>query len=143
MIQAVIDGVIAALKAEFPGVKCYDEQVQQNMKTPCFVIRCINQSDEQVLGNCYYREHLVSVQYLPENAKNANAACYIVQDVLYQVLEYIAVDGDLQRGTGKKGTVTDGVLTFLVNFNMFIRIERNLEPMEVLEPINQKVGQGA
>ena len=143
MIQAVIDGVIAALKAEFPGVKCYDEQVQQNLKTPCFVIRCINQSDEQVLGNRYYREHLVSVQYLPESARNANTASYKVQDALYQVLEYITVDGDLQRGTGKKGTVTDGVLTFLVNFNMFIRIEQNLEPMEVLEPINQKVGQGA
>ena len=143
MIQAVIDGIIAALKTEFPGVKCYDEQVKQGLETPCFIIRCINPAGDQFLGNRYHREHLVSVQYMPESATNANSACNDVQDSLYWVLEFIVADGDLVRGSGMKGNVLDGVLTFLVNYNMFIRIEKSIDPMEILEPIIYKSRQGA
>ena len=142
MIQGINDGIIAALKAAYPEVKCYDEQVKQGLKNPCFIIRCINPTGEQFLGKRYYRDNLFSVQYLPKDDKNANAECYGVQDDLYLVLEYITVDGDLIRGTKMRGEIIDGVLTFLVNYSMFIVVHQNLDPMEelTLEPTQVRGG---
>jgi len=132
MIQAIVDSIIAAILEVFPGANIYDEKVKQGFKTPCFIIRCINPLSEQVLGNRYYRQNLFSIQYSPDE-KNANSECYRVQDVLFRALEYIKVDDDLQRGTNMRGEVIDGVLTFLINFNMFIYFKDELDPMENLE----------
>jgi len=115
----------------------------QGLEIPCFIIRCINPSSEQFLGKRYYRENLFSVQYLPNESKSANTECYEVQDILYLALEYITADGDLIRGTNMRGEVIDGVLTFFVNYNMFIVVQQqNLDPMEELtiEPAQVKEG---
>ena len=136
MIQDIVNGIIAAILGAFPGADIHDEKVKQGFETPCFIIRCLNPLSEQFLGKRYYRENLFSVQYIPGDDENANSECYKVQDVLFRALEYITVTGDLQRGTNMRGEVIDGVLTFLINFNMFISVEP-LEPLEELEELEQ------
>ena len=120
MIQEITDGILAALDEAFPGAKLYDETAKQNLQTPCFIIRCINPVNQRHVGNRYWRECLFSIQYLPESGTGAHAACYAVQDKLYLALEYVAVEGRLQRGTGMRGELLDGTLTFLVSYNMFV-----------------------
>ena len=133
MIQKIIDGIVAALLDVFPGVIVYTEQVKQGLKQPCFIIRDLTATSEQFFGNWYFRTNLFSVQYIPESVTDAKAECYRVNDMLFAALEYITVDGDLQRGTNMRGEYQDGVLTFLVNFNMFVYVERAMIPMEDLE----------
>jgi hypothetical protein len=137
VIQDIIDGVVAALLEAFPGVKVYTEQVKQGLKEPCFILRLLNPTSEQFFGNRYYRTNLFSVQYIPESTTDAKAECYDVNDRLFQVLEYITVGGDLQRGTDMRGEYSDGVLIFLVNFNMFVQFSPELDPMEELSVENQ------
>ena len=49
-------------------------------------------------------------------------------------LEYITVDGDLTRGTGMNGELVDNVLSFFVNYDMFVIKEQESEPtMETIE----------
>lgn len=138
MIQQIIDGVIVALQAAFPEVtRVYTEEVKQGFKEPCFILRLLNPTNEQFLGNRYYRTNLLSVQYVPESTTDAKAECYDVNDRLFRALEYITVGGDLQRGTNMNGEYFDGTLAFFVNFNMFIKIESELDPMEQLTVENQ------
>lgn len=137
MIQDILDGVVAALLEAFPGVKVYTEQVKQGLKEPCFILRLLNPTSEQFFGNRYYRTNLFSVQYIPESTTDAKAECYDVNDRLFQALEYITVGGDLQRGTSMRGEYFDGVLTFFVNFNTFIKFNVKLDPMEELSVEHQ------
>jgi len=133
VIQAIIDGIVAGLLAAFPDVKVYTEQVKQGLTEPCFIVRCLNPANEQFLWNRYRRTNLFTVQYIAESATDANEERYEVLDTLYRALEYIAVKGDLVRGTGMRGEFFDGVLTFFVNFNMFVKVESEIEPMEDLK----------
>jgi hypothetical protein len=137
VIQDILDGVVAALLEAFPGVKVYTEQVKQGLKEPCFILRLLNPTSEQFFGNRYYRTNLFSVQYIPESTTDAKNECYNVNDQLFQALEYITVGGDLQRGTDMRGEYSDGMLTFFVNFNTFIRFDIKLDPMEELSVEHQ------
>ena len=143
MIQSIIDGIVAALLGAFPNVaKVYPEEVKQGLKKPCFIIRDLSPTNDQFLGRRYYRTNLFTIQYIPESVTDAKAECYRVNDGLSEALEYITVDGDLQRGTNMRGEYFDGVLSFFVNFNMFVYVEQANEPMETLEPVRQDVRQG-
>jgi len=143
MIQGINDGIVAALKEAYPEAKCYDEQVKQGLKEPCFIVRCISPANEQFLGKRHYRDSLFSVQYLPKDGKDANAECYGVQDALYLALEYVTADGDLMRGTNMRGEVVGGALTFLVNYGAFVVVQQDIDPMEnlKLEPTKVRGGQ--
>ena len=133
MIQAITDGIIAALLSVFPGVTVYFEQVKQGLKEPCFIVRCVSPTSERRLGSRRYRRNLFSVQYIPESGTDANAERYAVLEALFQLLEYITVNGDLMRGTEMRGEMVGGALTFLVNFNMFTKKTEETEPMEELK----------
>jgi hypothetical protein len=138
VIQEIIDGIVAALRTAFPEVtRIYTEQVKQGLKEPCFILQLVNPTSEQFLGNRHYRTNLFSVQYIPQSKTNVKAECYDVNDRLFQALEYITVGGDLQRGTDMRGEYFNGVLTFFVNFNMFVQFNPELDPMEELSVENQ------
>ena len=132
MIPAIVDGIVGALRTALPDMKVYTEQVPQNFTEPCFSVRCPSLTNKPFLGNRYRRNNLFAVQYHPWSFMDANEECHMAQDMLYRILEYITVEGDLVRGTGMRGEIHDGVLTFFVNFNMFVRIEpeTEIEPME-------------
>lgn len=138
MIQSIIDGIVAALLDAFPNVtRVYMEQVKQGLKEPCFILQLLTPTNEQFLGNRYFRTNLFSVQYIPQSTTDAKAECNGIIDGLFEALEYITVGGDLQRGTGMRSEYFDGVLTFFVNYNMFVKIETELDPMETLTLENQ------
>jgi hypothetical protein len=138
MIQKIIDGIIAALRAAFPEVtRVYAEEVKQGFKEPCFVLRLANSANERFLGSRSRRTHLFAVQYVPKSDTNAKAECYDVHDRLFEALGHITVDGDLRRGTNLHGEYFDGVLTFFANFDAFFAVESELDPMELLTVENQ------
>lgn len=132
MLNETIDGICEVLAEAFPSITIYTEQVKQGLKTPCFIISCVNPSNKHVRAERYRRNNLFSVQYIPQSGLDAKAECCIVLDALYQSLEYINISGDLTRGTGMSAEFTDGVLTFFVNYNMFVRRKNQKDLMETL-----------
>lgn len=122
MIQSIIDGIVAALVAAFPKATIYDETVKQGVKIPCFIVDCISPTNNQFLGGRYKRTNLFSVKYISESDIAAKAECNAVLETLYQVLEYITVNGDLTRGTDMKGAYLLDELNFQVNYNMFVSV---------------------
>lgn len=136
-IEKIIDGISEALNAEFGDeFDIYTENVEQGLNEPCFSIVLIKPSVNQFLGRRYYRTHLFCVHYFPKSTNETKSECFRVEERLMNCLEYIIVDGDSIRGTNMFSEMSDGVLLFMIEFNMFINKEKIAEPaMENIEQI--------
>jgi hypothetical protein len=132
MIQSVIDGIIAALLDAYPDAEIYEEQAKQGLQEPCFLVRSLNVTNDPMLGDRRRRRSVFSIQYFAESDTDAKSECYGVRDALFQILEYITVDGDLTRGVGMNGEVMDDILSFTVSYNIFLRPETDIPFMEDL-----------
>ncbi len=135
----IIDGVCKALNDEFGNAyEVYTEDIRQGLKEPCFSVRLIAPANTQFLGKRYYRTNMFCVHYFPKSKTAANAECFDVAERLISCLEYIAVDGDLTRGTKMTSEMVDGVLSFFVNYDTFVIKEQESETL--MENITQTTG---
>lgn len=120
MINKIIDGISVAIGSEFGDpYEIYTETIEQGLTEPCFSILCLNPTIEQFLGKRYFRTNQFCVHYFPSSAEK-QSECFSVMERLMVLLETITVDGDLIRGTKMKGEIVDGVLSFFVNYDMFV-----------------------
>lgn len=140
MINKIIEGICEKLNESFgDGYELYTELKNQDLKEPCFSVMCVNPISNQVVGNRYFRNNLFSILYFPASKEPKNE-CNTVLENLYLALETITVKEkllveetvkeSLVRGTNMRGELVDGVLNFLVNFNMFVYKVENADLME-------------
>ena len=138
MINKIIDGISVAINSEFgKAYEIYTESVEQGLVEPCFSILCLNPTIDQVLGKRYFRRNQFCVHYFPSTSEK-QLECYTVLNRLIGALETIEVDGDLCRGTGIHGEVVDNVLSFFVNYDMFVYKET--EEKSPMSSIRYKTG---
>lgn len=136
MINNIIDAISISISLVFgENYEIYTESVKQGLKEPCFFISCVNPTSRIFLDRRYFRENLFCIQYLSSEGEK-ETDCNDVVEKLFDCLEYINVDGDLLRGTKMHSELTDGVLNFFVNYNMFVykfkdEERLNMEELEV------------
>jgi hypothetical protein len=136
MINKIIDGIIAAIVSEFgEGYEIYTESVEQGFEEPSFSILCLNPTINQKLGKRYFRTNQFCIYYFPESAEK-RTECHAVAERLIGALELITVDGDLCRGTEIHHEVVDDVLSFFVNYDMFVIKAQDTET--AMESLSQK-----
>lgn len=132
MINKIIKGISQALYNEFgEEYEIYTEDVVQDLKEPCFFIQCINPKISRFRGNRYYRENQFTIQYFPKS-KDYRKECFEVIDRMYTALEFIEVDSAPVLGKGIDTNIYDGVLTFIINYDMFVIVENDVDKMEIL-----------
>lgn len=120
MINAITSGISVAIGEKFgDGYEIYTESIEQGLKEPCFSIVCINPTSNLFLGKRYFRTNQFCIHYFP-HSNDKRSECMNVLETLYDILEWITVDGDLVRGSEMHGELSDGVLNFFVNYDMFI-----------------------
>ena len=128
MINKIIDGISVAIHSEFGDpYEIYTESVEQGLNEPCFSILCLNPTVEQFLGKRYFRTNQFCVHYFP-SSNEKQSECHNVMERLVSTLEIINVDGDQCRGTEIHSEIVDGVLSFFVNYDMFVYKETTPEP---------------
>lgn len=104
----------------------YMEEIEQDLREPCFFISCVSPADKQYPGKRHKREQMFDICYFPESEKDAVAECNMVAEKLYWCLEEVEVLGKKMRGYKMHYEVADGVLHFFVNYNFFVhRTETN------------------
>ena len=135
-IQSLIDAIAEALFQEFgSGYELHTEKVEQGLTEPCFLIRCLNPTKNVFLGRCYKRTNQFSVQYIPSTAE-VIAECTAVLERLFECLSDVIVSGKPIHGTELNGEITDGILTFTVNYDGFVLQEPeetpNMEDLDIL-----------
>lgn len=134
MINSIIEAIAIALSGEFgDGYKIYTEELRQGLKEPCFFVSCINPTNELFLWRRYFRENQFVVQYFPKDKLNARQECNAVADRLYSCLEWLTVTGDSVMGSKMHYEIADDVLSFFVNYNMFVR---KVEDKILMEDLN-------
>ena len=120
MINKIIDGISVAINSEFGDpYEIYTESIEQGLTEPCFSILCLNPTLEQFLGKRYYRTNQFCIHYFPSSAEK-RSECFAVMERLIKALELITVDGDLIRGTKMNGEIVDDVLSFFVNYDLYV-----------------------
>lgn len=126
-------GIAQALYGEFgDDYTIYSDQVEQGLKTPCFLIFPVSSSREHVIGNRYEERLPYDIHYFPQK-RNHRSELNEVLGRLYGALEYITVLGSLIRGKNMNAQVTEGVLHFFVDYDRFlIKQEAAAEKMEDL-----------
>lgn len=124
MLNDILDAVTRRLDALFgEGYEIYTDEVKQGLKEPCFFVQFLEPSEKRVIGQRYYRQTDVCIQYFPGNAKKIMRELNRVSDILLSGMEYITLEDDsLLRGTGLsvRPDMEQRVLTFLVSYNMFV-----------------------
>ena len=121
MINKILDAISNALNEEFgEDIEIYSEDIKQDFKEPCFFIICLNPSEQDFLGDRYFRKYLFDIQYFPKSKKNLNSELYSVQERLFNCMEYINMENDVIRGTKKRGEIQDKKLHFFVNYDVFV-----------------------
>lgn len=120
MINDIITAISIAICKEFgDDYTIYADQIKQGLKEPCFFVFCLNPTNNHFLGKKYLRTNLFCIQYFPKGCK-ANRNCHDVAETLQEQLEYIVMDNDLIQGTKMKHEIVDGVLSFFINYDMFV-----------------------
>lgn len=135
MVNEILTGISVKLNQVFgEGYEIYgDSDVVQGLTEPCFFIAILQPSQSKLIGQRYFREHPFDVQYFPKESRN-NIELHDVASELFEALEYITLlSGDLVHGTSMEYEIVDGVLHFKVNYNMFLRKEAKLDPMETID----------
>lgn len=135
MINKIINAISNALFNEFgESYKIYTDDVKQGHSLPCFSIFCINPTRNHFFGNRYKNDNLFMILYFPSNTDEPTSEINEIIERLYECLEYIDESGDLIRGTDMKGETVDGVLNFMVQYNMFtMKQSEQIDHMDILD----------
>ena len=134
MINDILKGVAEAVKNEFGDeYGIYTNTTEQGLTEPCFFISVLKPEIKQVLGNRYFLNSPISVQFL---SKNNNDFINDIGSRLFDCLELITVSGDLIRGTSMSYSISDGILIFNVSYGFYFF--KNKQTEEVMENMKQK-----
>lgn len=121
MINTLIRAISRTLNTEFgDNYECYMEEIKQDLNKPCFFIQCLNPTEELVIGKKYFRQNQFCIQYFPESESGPNEECHSVAERLLDYLNWLPVKDSVVMGRKMHYEVTDSMLHFFVNYDMFV-----------------------
>lgn len=134
MINDIIKGVAITLNTAFKGkYKIYQNDVEQGLELPCFLILTLAPSVSPLLMNRYMEKVPLDVHFIPETGRD-NAALLDMAADLAEALEFITLPGgDLLHGTSMSAQIEDDVLHFFVSYNRTLYRRPDETKMEELE----------
>lgn len=135
MFNDVVDAICLAISQAFADKEIYTEEVKQGFTPPCFFVTCINPNEGRFLGDKFQHKGKYEVNYFP-NQENANRELIDVSEKLSDILETIEVKGEFMRGIKIESTISDGVLSFLINYDYFIY--KGMVKEETMEKLQSK-----
>ncbi len=115
--QTLINAVSQSIDSAFGECEIYEDEPEQGLNEPCFLIVLIESSSKWVMGNRYEAFHSFDIHYFPK--ENKAGKMYQVADALCSLLEYIKTEEGMIRGENLRSKIQDGVLHFFVDYKFF------------------------
>lgn len=133
MVNDLINGMIAALKEEFPDIPVYDELVNQGIVEPSFFVRCVEPNRRLFRGRRYFQKNMMEVVYFPPKENRYQNSNDVVES-LFGCLEILSLPDGLIRGRNMNvHTNADYTVIFTVTYSDFLYTEeKQEEPMGTL-----------
>lgn len=135
-MNIVRDSVMNSLSKHFSNYEIYSEEIPQDYSAPCFFVKLLNVEQKQELGNRYGRSYFFDIHFIPEDKKIRTM--HEMAEQLYELLEVIEIDQDLQRGFRMKHEIIDNVLHFFIQYNFIVRKVEPNEPR--MQDLNMEEG---
>ena len=112
MLNEIIKGISMALNAAFgDGYEIYQNDVEQGLKEPCFLIAVLQPEITPMLGRRFIKRNPFDIQYFPTNPRN-NAEMFTVAETMMEALDFITLpSGDLLHGTSVNYEIVDNTKT--------------------------------
>lgn len=130
MLNNVTAGIAIAIDQEFgDGYEIYTDELEQDLKEPCFFMMMLDPNIERRLSVRREVDVPMSIQYFP---KKGRAECNDVAErlALYALECITPYESDtLIRGKDMHWEVVDGVLNFFVTYNFFVYKVENPKPL--------------
>lgn len=111
----------------------YTENVEQDLKRPCFFIYCQNYSDELFRGKRYKRSTDIVVEFIPDDSDSLNSDTNKVIEDLYDITENIEYDNSILCGINRSVSNAENGIAFNVRYEYFYYKEDNADMMMRLE----------
>ena len=140
MINKILDAIAIKLHKAFgEEYEIYQNDIEQGLQEPCFLITLIDSTKENLLNMRSKRLLPFDILFFPSKGKSQ---CYEVSEALMNELHMIeCVDGDLLNGIKMRSEIIDDTLHFFVSFNYIAMVkEEELDSMETLEVSNDIKG---
>lgn len=131
METEIINGITTKLFETFgEDFTIYTENIEQNLKLPCFFVELVASSRKQIVGKRYKSENVFDIHFFTSEEEDKKKGRNVAS-ILLEALEYINLaNGDLLRGTNMHFENVDDVLHFFVNYNVhLIQLDEKAESM--------------
>ncbi|AZK48515.1 phage tail terminator family protein [Paenibacillus lentus] len=126
-------GIAGALAEVFPGITVYDEEIEQGLKTPYFMVQLQTTSQVQELDRRYHRTHTFDIGFFPEGPQY-NEEAHATAEILYDALATVDIEGEIYRGLNMKHEVNNQTLHFFVDYRFWVWKSKPETPkMQTLE----------
>lgn len=131
MVNEIVEGVAAAIRAKIPDARVWQMDIAQGLETPCFFIAALSPSVERRPGGGTWWRVPLDVHYFPQ-ADGDNGELMGMADTLSLALEAIPFAGGKLRGTSRHFETEDGVLHFMVTYEASMAVTGGIPMMETL-----------
>lgn len=133
MIDDILQGIGAALKNEFGnGTRVTAENTEQGLDGPCFFVQLIKPQDEPYPSQVTHWVQPFDVIYFPADGEGMQDMYNIARRAI-SALEIIDMGDRKARGTKFSYQVVDDALHIFVNYDLFVRLDVEKNPMETID----------
>lgn len=140
MVNTVLDSISKALYATFGNAyRYYVEDIEQNVKLPCFTLGVLNPLSRSVNRKDYYRTVPCVIHFFTNDKANLTKTCYSIGEQTLECLEYLNIDGHLVRAEDMSYTIVDDVLQIFLTYRFWTEKTETFDTMEGLEYIEPSV----
>ncbi|GKX29189.1 hypothetical protein SH1V18_16690 [Vallitalea longa] len=117
--------VIEKLKSSYPDIPIYLEESTQKFEAPCFYVKLLDSTQNQLISNRYIRKNSYELLYYSINTEE----CEVVANDLYEKMEFLF---DIKaKGRNMHYKIDNKVLHFFVEYK--IRLIKECEEMPKLQ----------
>lgn len=128
MYKELLNAMIKKLEELFPKARIRTTPMEEGIMEPYFQVGILESTEKHVNGQRYLRSISMYADYDPKNSEQPFMDINLVLGVLMDELEFLSLeDGSLLRGSNRKGKNKEGILHFLVDFDVYILKTKELE----------------
>ncbi|WP_070041166.1 phage tail terminator family protein [Robinsoniella peoriensis] len=133
MVNKIIEGISKRLNEVFgDGYDIYEEDVEQGLQNPYFLITILSDHKTESSGNRSKRERLFMVQYFPGDTPFKKKECRVVGEKLMNSLEFIDC-GVRVRCSDMSYAIKDNVLQLSMNCNTIVTKIVEMDKMQEIQ----------
>lgn len=135
MVNSILNAVTKQLGTTFGNsYRYYVENVEQELKTPCFTVDSLIPIQRSKSPILYDRTMPIVIHYFGDSKKNIKNDCYSMAERVVECLEYLPFEATILRGENISWQVVDDVLQIFITYKFTTKkVIAQLDDMETFD----------